>query len=74
MGAKIEQNPDGVVVVGGDLIGGQTVDIAGDHRLGMSALIAGLITKKGVSLIGAEDIATSYPTFVQTLERVTCTG
>ena len=74
MGAKIEQSPDGVVVTGGDLIGGQTVDSAGDHRLGMSALIAGLIAKKGVSLIGAEDIATSYPTFVQTLERLTCTG
>jgi 3-phosphoshikimate 1-carboxyvinyltransferase len=73
MGAVIEQRADGVLIEGGDLIGGNEVDGRGDHRLGMSALVAGLVAQQGVSLLGAEDIATSYPKFAQTLKEVTCT-
>ena len=43
----------------------------GDHRLAMLGAIAGLVSREGVQLEGAEAVAISFPGFFDLLESVT---
>jgi 3-phosphoshikimate 1-carboxyvinyltransferase len=43
----------------------------GDHRLAMLAAIAGLVSREGVRLEGAEAVGISFPGFFELLESVT---
>jgi 3-phosphoshikimate 1-carboxyvinyltransferase len=43
----------------------------GDHRLAMLAAVAGLVSREGVRLEGAEAVAISFPGFFDLLESVT---
>jgi 3-phosphoshikimate 1-carboxyvinyltransferase len=43
----------------------------GDHRLAMLGAIAGLISREGVRLEGAEAVGVSFPGFFDLLESVT---
>ena len=49
---------------------GGIVDSRGDHRLAMLGAIAGLSSREGVELRGAEAVATSFPGFFDLLEQV----
>jgi 3-phosphoshikimate 1-carboxyvinyltransferase len=64
LGARIEETPDGAVIHGGPLTGGE-VDSAGDHRCAMSFALAGLIAKADVRIADCANVATSFPGFVE---------
>ena len=62
--AKYEKSD--LIVKGGAFSGG-TVSSFNDHRITMSAIIAGLTAKNEVEITGAEAIKKSYPNFIDDL-------
>ena len=62
LGGKVDEYSDGLTVYGGQLRGG-TVDAQNDHRLVMAAAIAALKCSEPVTIIGAEAVNKSYPSF-----------
>jgi 3-phosphoshikimate 1-carboxyvinyltransferase len=50
--------------------GGGTVDSAGDHRIAMLGALAGLVSREGVEVRGAECVAVSFPGFFEVLARL----
>jgi 3-phosphoshikimate 1-carboxyvinyltransferase len=50
---------------------GGPIDSAGDHRIAMLGAVAGLVSRDGVELEGAEAAAVSFPGFFELLESVT---
>ncbi len=50
---------------------GGTVDAAGDHRIAMLGAVAGLVSRQGVEIEGAEAVSVSFPGFYELLESVT---
>jgi 3-phosphoshikimate 1-carboxyvinyltransferase len=70
MGAKIEATEDGMIITGtGVLMGGAEIDAGLDHRLAMSAAIAGAVSLDGVEIKNAEIADVSYPDFYKIFER-----
>jgi len=64
LGGEAEATEDGFVVNGhGSLRGGQ-VDAAGDHRIAMLGVVAGLASEEGVEVLGVDAAAVSYPGFL----------
>ena len=64
LGGEAEATDEGFVVNGhGSLRGGQ-VDAAGDHRIAMLGVVAGLASEEGVEVLGVEAAAVSYPGFL----------
>jgi 3-phosphoshikimate 1-carboxyvinyltransferase len=47
------------------------VDARGDHRIAMLGAIAGLASREGVEVLGAEMVAISFPGFFELLDSVT---
>ncbi len=72
LGARIEARPDGFVVRGtpARLRGGRMSSF-GDHRIAMLGAIAGLVSRQGVEIEGAEAVAISFPGFFELLDSVT---
>ena len=50
---------------------GGKVDARGDHRIAMLGAVAGLASREGVEIQGAETVAISFPGFFDLLEQVT---
>src|SRR5262249_57239921 len=72
IGVRIVAKPDGFAVRGvASRPRGGPVDAAGDHRIAMLGAIAGLVSREGVRLEGAESAAISFPGFFDLLESVT---
>lgn len=71
VGIKAEELDDGFVVRGSASrpVGG-SVDTEGDHRIAMLGGIAGLVSRHGVSITGADCVATSFPGFFAALDRM----
>jgi 3-phosphoshikimate 1-carboxyvinyltransferase len=65
LGADIEATDDGFAVRGTGGLKGGTIDAAGDHRLAMMGAVAGLASREGVTVLGMEAAAVSYPGFVE---------
>lgn len=63
LGVSIEETPDGAVIEGGTLRGGE-VDSVGDHRCAMSFAIAGAVASESVRIADCANVATSFPGFV----------
>ena len=70
LGAEIEARPDGFVVQGTGGLRGGRLDARGDHRLAMLGAIAGLASREGVEVDGADSVAVSYPGFERDLRRL----
>ncbi len=68
LGGEATVTEDGLLINGGTLRGG-TVQGYNDHRIVMSAAIAALICKEPVTIVGAEAVNKSYPTFFEELEK-----
>ena len=49
---------------------GGTVDARGDHRIAMLGAIAGLASREGVEIEGADTVAISFPGFFDLLDSV----
>ena len=64
LGGEARELADGIVVQGGGLRGG-TVHGFGDHRVVMSAAVAGLAAPEGVSVDTAEAMAVTFPDFCE---------
>ena len=63
LGAEAEELPAGLVIRGGRTLAGGTVDACGDHRIAMSAAVAGGICRGAVTICGSECVQKSYPDF-----------
>jgi len=50
---------------------GGKVDARGDHRIAMLGAVAGLASREGVEVQGADTVAISFPGFFDLLEQVT---
>jgi len=71
-GVRIHSRPDGWTVKGvPSRLRGGSVDARGDHRIAMLAAVAGLASREGVEIEGAETVAISFPGFFDLLESVT---
>ncbi|WP_433911047.1 3-phosphoshikimate 1-carboxyvinyltransferase [Sphingomonas yabuuchiae] len=72
-GVRCEEFEDGMAVTGsgGDPIpGGATIATLLDHRIAMSMTIAALHARDPITLDDAAPVATSYPVFFDTLEKL----
>jgi 3-phosphoshikimate 1-carboxyvinyltransferase len=70
MGARVEELPDGVRIVGPTPLRPATVDAAGDHRVAMALAVAGLLAESPIQIVGAASADVSYPGFFKQLELV----
>jgi 3-phosphoshikimate 1-carboxyvinyltransferase len=71
LGAHIRATEDGFVVRGVPTrLRGGSIDSRGDHRIAMVAAIAGLASREGVEVEGAESVAVSFPGFFDLLESL----
>ena len=50
---------------------GGAVDAGGDHRIAMLGAVAGLVSREGVEIEGAESVGVSFPGFFELLEQLT---
>ncbi len=75
LGAHIRAKEDGFVVRGvpSRLRGGK-MDARGDHRIAILAAVAGLVSREGVEIEGAESAAVSFPGFYELLEDLAVRG
>ena len=73
MGADIEEREDGMVIKGSRKLKGAECDSYGDHRIAMALTIAGLCAKGTTKILNPECIATSFPEFWKTLEKISKT-
>lgn len=69
LGADIEGTPDGAIIRGGQLHGGE-VFAHGDHRIAMSFSIAALRSSGEIKINDCANVATSFPTFVNLAQEV----
>jgi 3-phosphoshikimate 1-carboxyvinyltransferase len=63
LGAEISAAADGFTVRGGGGLRGGGLEARGDHRLAMLGAVAGLASREGVEVEGAESFEVSYPRF-----------
>jgi 3-phosphoshikimate 1-carboxyvinyltransferase len=71
IGAHVRATRDGFRVKGVPArLRGGVVDSRGDHRLAMVGAIAGLSSREGVELRGADAVEGSFPGFFELLEQV----
>jgi 3-phosphoshikimate 1-carboxyvinyltransferase len=71
LGVRIAESDDGYRVRGvPSRPRGGGVDAGGDHRIAMLGAVAGLVSRDGVELRGAEAVAVSFPGFFDLLDSV----
>ncbi len=63
LGAKVEPTPDGIIINGGTLGGGE-VHSHGDHRIAMSFSVASLRATAPIRIHDCANVATSFPNFL----------
>ena len=72
LGARIRSQDDGWTVRGVPTrLRGGRVDARGDHRIAMLGAVAGLASREGVDIEGADTAAISFPGFYELLDSVT---
>ena len=70
IGARIEALDDGFAVQGTGGLRGGRLDPQGDHRLAMLGAVAGLASREGVEVAGADAMEVSYPRFAADLRSL----
>ncbi len=70
LGVNVEPLPDGMIVNGGNPVGGGTVDSFGDHRVAMAFAVAGLRATDSVRILDTGNVRTSFPGFVDLASQV----
>jgi len=70
LGASIEATDDGMVIHGPTPLKGNVADSFGDHRLAMTAAIAGLIARGETTINGWECVNISFPGFYDMLKEL----
>tara|TARA_B100000989_G_scaffold168950_1_gene126437 strand:- start:9640 stop:10938 length:1299 start_codon:yes stop_codon:yes gene_type:complete len=69
LGIQAELQPDGIVIQGGTLQGGE-VDSHGDHRIAMAFAVAGLRAQGTIVINDCDNVATSFPNFMALAQDV----
>lgn len=67
LGGDVEEYPDRLVIHGGKGLRGGHADGANDHRIVMSAAVAGAFCREPVRIAGAQAVEKSYPDFFMKL-------
>jgi len=70
LGAKIEENPDGMIITGVDKLTGGVIDSHNDHRVAMAIAMASLKSTGDIKIINAECVSKSYPNFWEVFESI----
>ncbi|MBM3216903.1 3-phosphoshikimate 1-carboxyvinyltransferase, partial [Candidatus Poribacteria bacterium] len=70
IGVEVESRPDGFAIQGPQTIHGGTCESRGDHRIAMTAAIAGLTARAPVTIHGTDCVGTSFPGFWDLLKRL----
>ena len=71
LGIRIKSSEDGFRVVGvPSRPRGGAMDSGGDHRIAMLGAVAGLLSREGVRIEGAEAVSVSFPGFYELLDSV----
>lgn len=70
LGADVQELADSLVISGGTPLTGGTVDSCNDHRIAMAAAIAAILCRGPVTVLGAEAVEKSYPTFWKDYEKL----
>lgn len=70
MGASIKEKEDGMVISGGKRLTGSSVNSFGDHRMAMALTIGGLIADGETTINDVACIDTSFPHFMDALNRM----
>ena len=70
LGVKAEARDDGCVVMGTGVIRGGSIETQMDHRIMMSATVAGLVSEGGVTIDDDSSHAVSYPGFLDDMQRI----
>ena len=74
VGIRIEARRDGFRIRGvPNRPAGGRIDARGDHRIAMLGAVAGLVSRDGVELEGADTVAISFPGFFDLLDSVSQT-
>ncbi len=71
LGVTISERADGMVIEGGGGVRGGHAHSFADHRLAMALAVAGLASREGVAVDGAEAVGISYPGFWDDLAALT---
>lgn len=66
-GGRVEERPDGLVVAGVPTLTGTECTSHGDHRIAMSAVVAGLAADGETVVHDTECISTSFPCFAEVM-------
>ncbi len=70
MGANVQETEDGMIIEGGAPLHGAILPSYGDHRIAMAFAIAGLFADGETTITDTDCVATSYPGFESTLNRI----
>ncbi len=70
LGGQVEEGPDWLAIPGTRFLKGGTVDGANDHRIVMAAAIAATRCTGPVTILGAEAVNKSYPSFWEEYKRL----
>jgi 3-phosphoshikimate 1-carboxyvinyltransferase len=70
IGVSVEESGDGFAVRGTGSVAGGKGASHGDHRLAMALTVAGLASKQGVQVEGADCISESFPEFTGILNAL----
>jgi len=70
MGVEVTEFADGMEITGGAKLRGARLPSFGDHRIAMAFAVAGLFASGETIIKDVECVATSYPTFEETLRQV----
>ena len=68
LGIAARETPDGIVIQGGRLQGGE-IDSHGDHRIAMSFAVAALAASGPITVRDCKNVDTSFPGFAQLAAR-----
>ncbi|HLF70443.1 MAG TPA: 3-phosphoshikimate 1-carboxyvinyltransferase [Actinomycetota bacterium] len=71
LGVEVQEHPEGLVVHGGARPAGGAVDPAQDHRIALTAAVAGMASRDGVVVADWESASVSYPGFESSIGSVT---
>ena len=69
LGCQATATEDTLTVLPSKFLGG-TVDACGDHRIAMAAAIAATVSHSPVTILGAECVSKSYPSFWEEYKRL----
>ena len=70
MGAHITPTEDGMVIEGGHMLKGASIESHMDHRIAMSFAIAGLSAEGETQIHNSQCVDVSYPTYWETIESL----